>query len=714
MLGHSEVELLRFLTEILVMLVVSRLLADIMKRFGQAPVLGELLAGIVLGKSLLGYLAPPAYAFLFSSDPQQMHLLESFAWVGAILLLLYIGLETDLGILRGMGPAAIKVSGCGIAVPLLSGLALGYMLPDHYLAAHGNRAIFSLFMAVAMSISAVPVIAKILIDLGLMRRELGLLILAAGIVDDSVGWLMLSIVAGLAARGTIDFVSVGLLIGEAALFIALCYFGGYRLVGFILRWVDDHTFIDHGKFSAIILIALVCAVLAQAIGLHAVFGAFVAGLMIRNSARMRKTDLEDLKAITLGVMAPLFFAYSGLKADPTNLSEPVVPLLVLAVACAGKLAGCGLGGVLARLGVRDSMVVAVGMNARGGMGIIVALVGLSLGVLTPEMYTIIIAMAFVTSLMAPPLLKWTLGRVKFRPSEAERLEREKLLARLPLSHEGAKLLVLSGGGPHADLAVHIAAALANHADATMTVFHGVASGSTAPSTSAFNGRFGRIKAIAEQFGARNILQRTATGDSVAETIIQESARGYEAIFAGASQLEGRDSFGGEVLRELVTNTHAPVVIVRDAGLAIPFKRILVPVTGAAFSRLGASLAMRYAQAFKSEVTALYVREHPPRAHQETGPGSPPADEGAESVEEIRRFGNELQVRVNTEVGLGRRPGDVILGTAQNGNYDLLVMGVLFRSSEQRLYFGPTVRQILRAARCSVALVVPPESPTPRA
>ncbi len=704
----SESQLLRFLIEIAALLIVSRTLAEIAKRFDQAPVIGELLAGVLLGKSVLGHLAPPLYAYLFATDPLVMHLLESLAWLGAIFLLLYIGLETDLELLRGLGRSAALISSLGIALPFASGIALGYWLPASYLANPNGRLIFALFMAVALSISSVPVIAKILLDLGLIKRELGMLILAGGIVDDSTGWLMLSLVAGLATAGTVDVKSVSLLVIEATAFLGFCYLVGYRLTRSLMRWIDDHTFIEHGKFSAMVVIALICGVVTQSIGLHAVFGAFVAGLMIRSSKRVRKQDLDELKGIGLGILAPIFFAYSGLKADPTALSHPAVPLIVLGVACAGKLLGCGVGGLLARLKPREALSVAIGMNARGGMGIIVALIGLSLGILSEEMYTIIIMVAIVTSVAAPPALKWSLSNVAYTRGEEERMERDKLLARLPLSREGAKLLVLSGGGPHADLAAHLAAGLASHHDASITVFRAMTPGTT-DSSAQFNEQFKRIKAIAESSGANSILQRTGTAETISEAIEEETARGYDAIFAGASQLDGHAALSGDILRELVANAQAPVVIVRDAGAKVPLKRILCPVTGAAFSRLGAAVAMQYTQTFQGQLTTLYVRERAAISLPSMRlANSPAADGGEEFVDEIKRLGDELGVTVITKIGTGRRAEDVIVNAASNEDFDLLVMGVLYRSSEQRLYFGPKVRQILRNVRCSVALVVPPQ------
>jgi len=708
--GLSETEILHFLIQVGVLLLASRGLADLMKRWGQAPVIGELLSGVIVGPSVLGHFAPPVYSWLFPGDPLGAHLLEALAWIGVIVLLLYIGLETDLGILGGMGHSAAIVSAFGMVIPFGCGLGLGLMLPNQYLAAPDQRLIFALFMAVAVAISAVPVIAKILLDLGLMRRDLGMLILAAGIIDDTTGWLLLSIIAGLAEQGSIRLLSFATLVVEAAAFIAFCYFIGYRIVTQVLRWVDDRTYVEHAKFSAMIVIAFVCAIITQSIGIHAVFGAYIAGVMMAGSARLRKPDRSELEAASLALLSPLFFAYSGLKTDLATLGNPLILAVVLTIAVGAKFAGCTVGGLIARLQFRESLAVAIGMNARGGMGILVALIGLSLGVLTPQMYTVIIAVAVITSLMTPPLLSWAISETGERAGEAERTERDRLLALLHFSGKGAKLLVLAGGGPNANLAAHIAAALATNEEASVTIFNALQPG-VPVSSEHLDQQFERMKQIAEAAGAKNIQQRNASGDSVIDTIVAESERGYDAIFAGASQLRGYDELGGEVLRGVVRNARSPVVIVRDGHGALPFERVLVPTTGAAFSRLGANLAMHYAHEFGAELTALYVRESASyilplirsrESHLKT--------EGTEFVEEIGKLGQEIGVEVETRVDAGRRPENVILSIVEKEQFDLLVMGVLFRSSEERLFFGPKVQEILRRAQCAVALVVPPHQP----
>jgi Kef-type K+ transport system membrane component KefB/nucleotide-binding universal stress UspA family protein len=707
----NEIQVLRFLMQFTLLFVVARILADIMKRLGQATVIGELLAGLVLGPSLLGHFAPAIYRLMFPPDPLADHLLEALAWIGVIMLLLYTGLETDLGVLRSVGRASIAISWLGIIVPLLTGFVLGWEIPTSYLAKPNDRLIFSLFIAVAMSISAVPVIAKILIDLDLMRRDLGLIILAAGILDDTIGWLMLSIVAGLAAHGTIDLKSLGSIAVAVVAFVGFCYYLGGNLVVRIMRWVDDRGLAEHAGMSTMVGIAMVCAIITQAIGIHAVFGAFIAGVMLGRSARLRKSDRTELEATTIGVFAPVFFAYSGLKVDLFALHGVSLLAIVLGIAIIGKMIGCTTGALLFGMKWRESLAVAVGMNARGGMEIIVALIGLSLGVLTGEMYAIIIMVAIVTSLMTPPLLSWLLAGVERRPEEAERLERERVLARLPFSKEGAKLLVLSGGGPHAQLAAHLAATLGNHHDASITVFRATAGEPRPEAQEQFNTLFEQLKAIAELSGAHNVYQRFGSAETITEAIMKESDRGYDAIFAGASRMEGDYALGGEVLRELVSQAQAPVIIARNVGTPLPLRRVLVPTTGASFSRLGATVAMLYANATSADITALYVKETPivslrnfyPRRGDNTANTTP-------ITSEIRAFGQQLGINIEARTTSRSKPENAILLAADRGNFDLLVMGVQIRPTERGLYFGPKVEHILRNARCALAVVVTPETP----
>ncbi|MBV9498638.1 MAG: cation:proton antiporter [Acidobacteriaceae bacterium] len=703
----NETQVLRFLAQFTLLFVSARALADVMRRLGQATVIGELLAGIILGSSVLGHLSPAVYHFIFPGDPGSDHLIEALAWIGVIMLLLYTGLETDVGILHGVGRTAAIVSSLGILIPWMSGFLLGWEMPASYLVSPQSRLLFALFIAVAMSISAVPVIAKILMDMDLMRRDLGMLILGAGILDDTIGWIMLAVVAGLATHGAIDLRSLGSIVIAIVAFMSFCYFIGGKLVVRIMRWVDDRVLAEHAGMSAMVGIAMVCAIVTQAIGIHAVFGAFIAGVMIGRSARLRKSDRTELEVVTVGVFAPVFFAYSGLKVDVLALHGWTILAIFLGVAILGKLLGCSGGALLAGRSWRESLAVAVGMNARGGMGIIVALLGLSLGVLTQEMYAIIIVTAIVTSLLTPPLLGFLLSGVEQRPDETERLEREKILARLPFAKEGAKLLVLAGGGPHAQLAAHLAGVLGNHPDASITIFQATVGENDVAAKDRFDAQFETLKSIATLTGARNVYQRTGSADTIAEAIVKESARDYDAIFAGASQAEGDFAIGGEVLHDLVQNALTPVIITRNVGAPLPLRRILAPTTGASFSRLATTIGVLYAHATKAAITAIHVQENQLIFFRHLPGRRQVRNEDLQILDEIQQLAAQFELKVDTQVAAGNRPENTVLAMAERGHFDLLLIGVMPRPTEQRLYFGPRVEHMLRNARCAIAVVISP-------
>ncbi|MGH7879487.1 MAG: universal stress protein, partial [Candidatus Binataceae bacterium] len=289
------------------------------------------------------------------------------------------------------------------------------------------------------------------------------------------------------------------------------------------------------------------------------------------------------------------------------------------------------------------------------------------------------------------------------------LEREKIIAQLPFSKAGAKLLVLAGGGSNAQLAAHLAAVLGNHPDASITVFHAtIAAQSDTSSAVDLAAEFERIKAIAGLTGATNIYSRSGSAESVVEAIIKETERGYDAIFAGAGHADETDTMRSAVLHELLQRTQTPVIIARDAGAKLPFSRILAPTTGAPFSRLATTVALFYAHAVSAAVTAMYVRESPRLSFRSLPGWRRGRDEGQLIVNDLRTFADQIELRLDTEVATSARPENAILAAAARGAFDLLMIGVMARPADGRLYFGPKVDHILRNARCAVAVVVSPQ------
>src|SRR5947208_9887359 len=202
-------ELLLLIVQFGLLLAVARTLGEVAQRFRLPSVVGELLAGFVLGPSLLGTVAPGAFRALFPSRAEQVHLLEALSWLGVIMLLILTGLETDLELIARKGKGALGISLGGIVLPFVAGVALGFAIPGGFVARADQRGVFALFVGTAMSISAIPVIAKVLMDMDLIRRDIGQITLAAGMIDDTTGWILLSVVAGLAARGVLGPACVG-------------------------------------------------------------------------------------------------------------------------------------------------------------------------------------------------------------------------------------------------------------------------------------------------------------------------------------------------------------------------------------------------------------------------------------------------------------------------------------------------------------------------
>lgn len=418
--GH---QLFLFLLQVTVLLVLAFWLGRAAKRFGMPAVVGELLAGVLLGPSLLGALAPGFSGWLLPADREQVHLLEAAGQLGVLLLVGVTGSHLDLAALRRRRATAARVSLGGLLIPLALGLGLGYLLPRALLGGDTQRGVFAIFMGVTMCVTAIPVIAKTLSDLGMLHRDVGQLVLAAGLIDDAVGWFLLSLVSALATFGvTAGQVSLSVLYLVGFLAFAVAVRPAVRR---ILRWADGSD--QPGTTAAVtVIIVLLGAAITQALGMEAVFGAFVAGIVVGAPGAANQRKLAPLRTVVLSVLAPLFLATAGLRMDLTVLADVDTALAaaaVLAVAVAGKLAGAYAGARLSRLSHWESLAIGAGMNARGVVEIVIASVGLRLGVLTLASYTIVVLVAIVTSVMAPPLLRLAMARVAQTEEEDRRLRR---------------------------------------------------------------------------------------------------------------------------------------------------------------------------------------------------------------------------------------------------------------------------------------------------
>jgi Kef-type K+ transport system membrane component KefB len=399
----------------------ATLLGRAAQRLRMPAVVGELSAGVLIGPSVFAHLAPPLSGWLLPREAGQMHLLDAVGQLGVLLLVGITGMNIDLGMIRRKGATAAWVGAGGLLLPLGCGIAVGFALPAAMLAEGTERTVFACFVGVAMCVSAIPVIAKTLLEMRLLHRNVGQLIISASAMDDMLGWLMLSVVSAMATTG----VRTGQVMLSVAYLLLMVLFAatiGRAIVGTTLRLAarsSESTML----VAAVVTLLLLAGAATQAMGMEAVLGAFFAGIVIGSSEWVDRERLAPLRTFVMAVLAPLFFATAGLRMELTALSRPVVlgtAIVVLLIAIATKFIGAYTGARVIKLGHWEALALGAGLNVRGVIEVIIAMVGLRLGVLTTEMYTIIVLVAIVTSLMAPPTLRYAVRHIDITDEEEKR------------------------------------------------------------------------------------------------------------------------------------------------------------------------------------------------------------------------------------------------------------------------------------------------------
>ena len=462
-----------FIAEIVVLMLVGRLLGEAMSRLGQPSVMGQLIAGLLLGPSFFGLLLPDVQHALFPKNPEQKAMIDGISQFGILLLLLLAGMETDLKLVRQTGRASLFASLMGIVIPFICGVALGEALPDSMLPDPGKRLITSLFLGTALSIASVKIVAVVVREMNFMRRIVGQVILASAIIDDSIGWIIVSIIFSLALHGWVEPMSFAQsIIGTIAFMIASLTVGR-RAVFFTIRWVNDHLVSEFAVVTAILCIMGIMALITHLIGVHTVLGAFVAGILVGESPILTRYIDEQLRGLITAFFAPVFFGIAGLTADLTILADPKIALFTVGlvlVASVGKFAGAFIGAELGGLTRREGLALACGMNARGSTEVIIATVGLSMGALTQDLFTMIVAMAVITTTAMPPTLRWALSRIPMRKEEKQRLEREELEQRGFVPNL-ERLLIAVDDSPNGKFASRVAGVLAGTHGMPTTVLH---------------------------------------------------------------------------------------------------------------------------------------------------------------------------------------------------------------------------------------------------
>jgi Kef-type K+ transport system membrane component KefB/mannitol/fructose-specific phosphotransferase system IIA component (Ntr-type) len=394
-----------------VLLGTARLLGELAQRLRQPAVLGELLAGLLLGPTVLGHLAPGLGAFLFPAHGPNALALNAITTLAIVLFLLVAGMEVDLSTLWRQGKVAPKVSVAGVLIPFAVGFAAAWWAPGALGGLEGaDPLIFALFFATALSISALPVIAKTLMDLGLYRSDLGMVVISAAVFDDLSGWIVFAVILGLINHGAGMAVSIPATILLTLLFAAFMLTVVRWLVHRALPFLQAYTRWPGGELSFALILALGSAAFTEWIGIHAIFGSFLAGVAVGDSPHLKERTRVIIDQFVSFIFAPVFFAGIGLRVDFLGNFDPLLALTVLAVACVCKLAGGWLGARWGGMPSRDALAVGFAMNARGAMGSILGLLALEAGIISQRLFVALIVMAIATSMMSGPAMRALISR----------------------------------------------------------------------------------------------------------------------------------------------------------------------------------------------------------------------------------------------------------------------------------------------------------------
>jgi Kef-type K+ transport system membrane component KefB/nucleotide-binding universal stress UspA family protein len=716
----TEHEVLVFLIQVLLLVGAARLLGALAKRLGQPPVVGELLAGVVLGPSLFGVLLPDAHHWVFGAEPVVNSAIFGLAWLGVVFLLVVMGYETDLGIIARFRKVALAVAAGSLLLPMAATGALGFALADRFSGlADPPQWVFAMFFALALSVSALPVVGKILSDLGLLRRNVGQITLAAAMAKDAVGWLILAVLSGVAAGG-IEVNRVLVSFGGLALFVVFMFTLGRGLMDMMFRYVLSRGSNVVAGLSIAVVAALAGGVITQALHVEAILGAYLVGLTLARTRHQLPQVRDRLEMITGAFFAPVFFAVSGLRVDITALADAETALwtvAAIAIAVTAKILGSVISGRLAGVGSGEAVALGSGLSPLGVMGVVVAIIGLNSGIIDEAAYTILLLAAVITSLMAPVMLTWAVGRWDPAPEEADRLERESLRENAEILG-ASRILLPTRGGLNSVYAARLVAAV--FPDAEVTVF-----------TVEVPERRGWVKwarrgnhtnsadpeSIVAALGDTRSRVVEKVNPDPAEAILAESRLGYDLLVVGATRTDDRAPILATVVERVLRVTRISTMIVQFPDDGVPLdlpERILVPVTASRSSRAAEEFGYSLSLVSGGSAVAMHVVDRPD-GEGVFFPGEG-VDRALRAADDLLAaasdFGNRLGARVVSETRVAPNAEKEILDFAHEGGIDLIVLGTSSRPITDRPFFGHRVSYMVENSSLPVAILALPSFRAP--
>ncbi|HEY1170103.1 MAG TPA: cation:proton antiporter [Verrucomicrobiae bacterium] len=401
MAAHSAAPLGRLFMQLLVIIAASRVAGMIATRLGQPAVIGEMTAGILLGPSLFGAIAPETFAYVFKTD--SLGVLKLFSQIGVCLFMFVVGMELNVQHVKQKAHAAVLVSHTSIVFPFFLGVVLAWFLYTNLAAANASFLAFALFMGISMSITAFPVLARILQERGLTQTSLGSTAITCAAVDDVTAWSILAFVVAIARATSLNGVALNLVAVLA--FIAVMIWVVRPLLNRSLK--ADAEVPSKNTLAGVIMVVMASSFCTEVIGIHALFGAFLAGAIMPNTEGFREKLAVRVENFSSVLLLPLFFAYTGLRTQVgllNDISGWMMCLVIIAVATLGKLGGSAISARFTGMSWSESLQLGALMNTRGLMELIALNIGYDMGILSPRIFAMLVIMALVTTMMTGPLL----------------------------------------------------------------------------------------------------------------------------------------------------------------------------------------------------------------------------------------------------------------------------------------------------------------------